>query len=124
MTAMLGEWTRQDSQDLDEYAQMHYIAPLQRDPVLWDLFAQDREEAPREKPKPLPRGLRGEPMPDYCKECHKPLRSRRVKKEDAPPGTVGHYGRGHCDKCYGQKWGKSGGKNRTARAQAQREGQA
>ena len=122
MTAML-EWTHQDSKDLDEYAQLHFIAPLRRDPVLWEVFAQDRREAPRDQPKPLPPGLRGERMPSHCKECHKPLRSRRTPKTEAPEGFVAHYGRGHCDSCYGKKWGKSGGKNRTARARARREGQ-
>lgn len=105
MTAMLGEWTREDSRALDEYAYTHYITPLQRDPVMWELLAQDREEAPREKPKPLKAGLRGEPVPTHCKECHKPMRSRRIKAE-AKPGTVGHCGRGHCDACYHRKFKK------------------
>lgn len=103
MTTMAGEWTRQDSADLDNYALLHYITPLRRDPVLWELFAQDRAEAPREKPKPLKAGLRGNPVPSHCRECHKPLRSRRVPKDQAPPGAVGHYGRGYCDACYHQK---------------------
>lgn len=123
MTAML-EWTRQDSLELDNYALLHYITPLRRDPELWELFAQDRAEAPRkEELKQLPPGLRerGEPMPTHCRDCNKPLRSRRTKKEDAPPGAVGHYGRGRCDNCYRVRWGKTGDKNRTARARAKRQ---
>ena len=123
MTTMAGEWTHQDSLDLDAYAMRHFITPLRRDPVLWDLFEEDRREAPREGPKQLAPGLRGEPMPTYCKECHRPLRSRRTRKEDALPGAVAHYGHGHCDNCYSKKWGKTGGRNRTARARAKRQQQ-
>lgn len=100
MTTMTAEWTRQDSQDLDLYAQMHYVTPLRRDPQLWELFEQDRQEAPRVVPKAVNRH-HGMVVPDFCRSCHKPMRSRRVKSE-ARPGTVGHCGRGYCDACYHQ----------------------
>ena len=36
--------------------------------------------------------------PQYCRVCLRPLRSRRVKRADAP-GTVAHHSNGRCEAC-------------------------
>lgn len=92
MTAMQTEWTDQDSAELDMWALSIKRSPLQRDPHLWELFAELRAEAPR-----------GPTVDRYhrhthCVDCGKPMRGRHQSTE-THPNTVEHHGRGVCSAC-------------------------
>lgn len=76
---------------LDDYALHHYRLPLEVDPILWDVFEQDRQEAPF-------RGMKinfASRLP--CKHCGSQMRSRT---DPYRKGTVIHRGRGLCPPCY------------------------
>ena len=95
-------WTQADSEMLDEFAIAHFTAPLRPDPLLWEVFAQDRAEAPYvAASRPGARITGGyKPRPTNCRGCRVALVSRY--DNDVPQGAVLHRGRGFCNRCYMQ----------------------
>ena len=92
MTAMQTEWTDQDSAELDMWALEHRRSPLQRDPRLWELFADIRAESPRTE------GYSRTIRHTHCVDCGKPMRGRHQTLENYP-NTVEHHGKGVCSAC-------------------------
>lgn len=92
MTEMLTQWTDEDSAELDMWALSIKRSPLQRDPHLWELFADLRAEAPRSKT--VDRYHRH----SHCRDCGKPMRGRHQTRENYP-NTVEHHGGGICSAC-------------------------
>lgn len=83
------EWSEKDSLHVDDWAASSYRTPLQPDPHLYQLLANDRAEAPRQSSRLL--------RPHSCTDCFIPLRH---SSEPADGRSEIHTGRGLCNNCY------------------------
>lgn len=104
----LADWTRADSQMIDNWIREERAARSQEapalstdpDPYLYELFAEDRERYARGR-RVRATGARA-PEGRVCQGegCGKPLCTRDYPVE----GAVRHRGHGMCVTCYYRKW--------------------